>query len=177
MHPLKDEGYRHVLLYKNKQCCFNIFWFSYMYASIYKTENWNCTFSSPWESSCSKHDMNTCGACSFSSKTICIHILCGPDKNSFPWWCGRVIPLRQPEQSSELGGLTSGSNALHSDVWIPAHLGPYGYILNTKTKLMTFIYTYGDIFLYAEENHQHIFLKVKSLCIIYFTAQNGYPLI
>jgi len=27
---------------------------------------------------------------------------------------------------------------------------------------MTFIYTCADIFLYAEENHQHILLKVKA---------------
>lgn len=148
-----------------------------MYVSIDKTENWNWTFWRPWESSCSKHYMNARDACSFSSKTTCIHILYKPDKNSFLRWCERLTPLRQPEQTSELGGLTSGSNALHSGVWIPAHLGPYGYTLNTKTKLMTFIYTYADIFLYAEENHQHIFLKVKSLCIIYFTAQNGCPLI
>jgi len=148
-----------------------------MYVSIDKTENWNWTFPGPWESSSSKQDMSTCDACSCSSKTIGVLILYRLDKNTFPWWFERLTSLRQPEQSSELGGLMSGSNALHSSVWIPAHLGPCGYTLNTKTKLMTFIYTYADIFLYAEENHQHIFLKVKSLCITYFTAWNGYPLI
>ena len=148
-----------------------------MYVSIYKIENWNWTFSGPWESSSSKHDMNICDVCSFSSKTICILVLYRPDKNPFPWWCGKLTWLRQPEQSSELGGLMSGLNALHSGIWIPAHLGPCGYTLNTKTKLMTFIYTYADIFLYAEENHQHIFLKVKSLSVTYFTAWIGCPLI
>lgn len=148
-----------------------------MYVSFDKIENWNWTFSGPWESSSSKHGMNTCHAWNFSRKTMSILILYRPGKNPFPSWCGRLTSLRQPEQSSELGGLMSSLNALHSGVWIPAHLGPCGYTLNTKTKLMTFIYTYADIFLYAEENHQHIFLKVKSLCIIYFTAWNGYPLI
>lgn len=122
-------------------------------------------FSGSWESGSSKHGMNTSGTDSFSSKTICI--------SPFPRWCGRPTSRRQLDQSSELGGLMSSLNTFHSDVWTPAHLGPWGYSPNTETKLMTFIYTYADIFLYVEENHQHSFLKVKRFCIIYFTAWNG----
>lgn len=95
-------------------------------------ENWNWIFSGPQENGSSECGTNTHSVCSFCGKTRSILILYKPDKNLFHWR-GRLPPLRQPEWLfSELGGLTSISNALHSSVWIPAHLGPGGYTLNTK---------------------------------------------